>query len=619
MEGKLKVLWSSVTPTIESGYGRVSNQVVKRLIKAGYDVLNHGYQTRGRKHKVDGTFTMLDCGGAEYGANVIPKYLEEYKRDVYITLFDPWIFPDKMPFLGKPWIPYVPIDAEPVSSLVKDKLKYAYRVVCFSEFAAKELEKVGIHSVNIPHGVDTKVYKPLSAKKKDALRKKFGSEEGSFVVGTVGANLWDRKDYPRMIRIFAEFNKKIPNSYLYIHASPDGESGRRFNLNELAKLYGVAGKVKSPRAGASKLTDEQMCDMYNTFDVYLSTSRAEGCGLPILEAQACGIPAIVPDNSAQPEWVKGHGWIVPCSDHIVVLTTPQHNKWYLIDIDEAVDALLLAYGDSDLREKYGRDSRKAMLKYDWDKVVKNNWIPFLNGVYKELYGDERRMYAGGKVFNIRTNCMDAPVVVEVILRKTYSQHLRLDKKDVWLDIGGHIGTFTIDIADQVKHVYTFEPNKENFGLLKRNVKENKVKNATIFNKALIENDDKERKFYLDKTNNTGGHSLLKSEWSKTSYQLVCCENINAIIKKHRINKVKFDCEGSEYELIMAMDLSKIDEMIFEYHFNLLGTEMYIELIDYLAESFTVKKSRLVNPFGQTIVHCEKLKTPDGRKGDTNNK
>ena len=621
MEGnKLKILWSSVSPTVESGYGRVTNEVVRRLIKAGFDVMNHGYQSTGRLHKVDGTFKILEAGDKNYGVDVIPKYLDKYERDVYITLFDPWIFPDRMSGLGRPWIPYTPVDAIPVSWLQKNKLQYAYEIVCYSEFGRRELEKAGLHAVNIPHGVDTKVYRPLSKKRKAELRKKFGIGENTFVIGSVGANLWDRKDFPRMIRIFAEFNKKVPDSQLYIHAKPDGESGRRYNLAELAKLYGVLGKVKFPRSGAPKLTDEQMCNMYNTFDVYFATSRAEACGMPILEAQACGTPAIVPDNSAQPEWVRGHGWVVPCSDHIVVLTTPQHNKWMLIDIDKAVEALTDSYKNVLKRKAYSILARREMLKYDWDIIVKEKWIPFLNKVYEDLDGKERKMHAEGKVFNIRTGTIDRIVVRNVLKVGEYSKFLHLTKDDVWLDVGGHIGTFAIDIADKVKHVYSFEPNKDNFELLKRNVKENKIKNITIFNKALVGDDEKMRELLLDDKGNTGGHSFISSgqfprhgdrsfDAPKGDSEIVHCENINAIIKKYNIDKIKMDCEGCEYELIKALSIDsliEINEMIFEYHFNILGMGKYEELLRYLSGIFSeMGITRTVNPRGQTLVYAQR--------------
>ena len=43
------------------------------------------------------------------------------------------------------------------------------------------------------------------------------------------------------------------------------------------------------------------------FDVYVQTAGAEGFGMPILEAMACGTPVIAPDYSAMSELVKDVG------------------------------------------------------------------------------------------------------------------------------------------------------------------------------------------------------------------------------------------------------------------------------------------------------------------------
>src|SRR5688572_16229123 len=61
-------------------------------------------------------------------------------------------------------------------------------------------------------------------------------------------------------------------------------------------------------------------------------------------------------------------------------------------------------------------------------------------------------------------------------------------KDVILDIGGHIGSFSIWAAQQASKgkVYTFEPNRENFQLLKENKKLNRATNLHIFNLAVSE-------------------------------------------------------------------------------------------------------------------------------------
>ena len=77
---------------------------------------------------------------------------------------------------------------------------------------------------------------------------------------------------------------------------------------------------------------------------------------------------------------------------------------------------------------------------------------------------------------------------------------------------------------------------------------------------------KERVFYLDGANNTGGHSLIGAYHSIRTK--VKCENINKIVKEYEINKIKLDCEGAEDEILRVMDFTNIEEIVFEYHFNL---------------------------------------------------
>jgi FkbM family methyltransferase len=601
---KLKILWSSVTPTIESGYGRVTREIVSRLVKKGYDIMLHGYQSAGRLHTVDKVFRMLDAGGAEYGMNVLEKYFKKYNRDILITLFDIWPFFGKVEKLQIPWIPYIPIDAEPVTTPMSEPLKFAYKRITFSKFGDQELRKVGLNSSVIYHGVDTKVYKPFSEKEREKARKGIGLDKETFLVGSNGANQWDRKDFPRMIRIFAEFVKQnnATNALLYLHANPGGMEGKAYSLVELAKLYKIEKQVRFSNE-KNVLYDTGLAKMYNTFDVYISTSRAEGCGLPILEAQACGVPAIVPDNSAQPEWVKGHGWVVPCYDHIVALTTPQHNKWYLMDVQGAVEALTEAYQNSTLRKKYGKMAREEMKKYDWDKIVKEQWIPYLKSLEKEMASKEIKVFAEGHTFNIRKDKMDLPVIFEVIHNDCYSKFIHLEADDVWLDIGGHIGTFAIDIADKVRQVCSFEPIKENFDLFIKNVRDNKIGNVLAVNKAVVGNDDKERKFFMDGGMNTGGHSFIGAE-NKIEVK-VSCENINNILQYSQVNKIKMDCEGSEYEILKAMDFTHIKEIVLEYHFNLLGMTKYEELLELLRKDFIVVIPSIINSVGQCIIYAKK--------------
>jgi glycosyltransferase involved in cell wall biosynthesis len=69
-------------------------------------------------------------------------------------------------------------------------------------------------------------------------------------------------------------------------------------------------------------------------DVLLNPAMGEGFGITVLEAQACGTPAIVTDFSAMKE-VCGAGWHVKYQPH----WTGQNSWQASPDVDDIVSAL----------------------------------------------------------------------------------------------------------------------------------------------------------------------------------------------------------------------------------------------------------------------------------------
>src|SRR5260221_4752755 len=97
----------------------------------------------------------------------------------------------------------------------------------------------------------------------------------------------------------------------------------------------------------------------------------------------------------------------------------------------------------------------------------------------------------GLVFFVRVKKADLFVLHEVFANKAYDVAIRdLDpKKSTVIDDGAHVGTFSINASSHSKHSYSYEPEKENYELLKINVKENAIthvstrhfgKSSTIF-------------------------------------------------------------------------------------------------------------------------------------------
>jgi glycosyltransferase involved in cell wall biosynthesis len=119
-----------------------------------------------------------------------------------------------------------------------------------------------------------------------------------FVIGYVGA-LNPRKALPylfRTARILLDHHRQLPFR-LEICGSLTHDRG---SLTELVAQLGLDHITEFKGA----LTDEQLVAAYNSFDVFLLPSEWEGFGLPILEAQRCGVPVIVREDAHIPPEVS---------------------------------------------------------------------------------------------------------------------------------------------------------------------------------------------------------------------------------------------------------------------------------------------------------------------------
>jgi len=96
---------------------------------------------------------------------VIPVWYEDFAskhpdlKTVLFTLYDVWVY-NKMQFDG-PIVSWVPLDhITPPPAVMQFLGKENVRPITMSPFGQEQLEAVGIPSTYIPHGIDTKIYKP---------------------------------------------------------------------------------------------------------------------------------------------------------------------------------------------------------------------------------------------------------------------------------------------------------------------------------------------------------------------------------------------------------------------------------------------------------------------------
>jgi glycosyltransferase involved in cell wall biosynthesis len=112
---------------------------------------------------------------------------------------------------------------------------------------------------------------------------------------TVG-DFYPQKDYPLLIEVFRRVRLRRPQARLMIIGRPV-DAGVRDGVLRLVRELKLAEGITLPGA----MEHGQLLKTLAKAAVYVSTSRAECFNIPVLEALACGVPAVLPDFDFQRE------------------------------------------------------------------------------------------------------------------------------------------------------------------------------------------------------------------------------------------------------------------------------------------------------------------------------
>jgi glycosyltransferase involved in cell wall biosynthesis len=259
-----------------------------------------------------------------------------------------------------------------------------------SEFGRDELVRAGLDPLYVPHAIDTNLYKPTPMIGEQTARSVFGLPEDAFVVGMIANNKGkfpSRKGFDQSFLAFSALRRAHQDAVLYVHAESTG-MGDGVNLHRLAMACGIPEEAiyfADQYAYRSGLPDHLMAGLYSSFDVLLCASRGEGFGIPVIEAQACGVPVIVTDWTAQPELV-GAGWKV---DYRREWDEDQGSWWAMPLPEHIMGALEDAYNaDPQRKGELAKGARAKALEYDTGLVYRKFWRPALRQLQDRLPSTE---------------------------------------------------------------------------------------------------------------------------------------------------------------------------------------------------------------------------------------
>lgn len=163
-------------------------------------------------------------------------------------------------------------------------IKKSKVIIANSSLTAKQIKNIFKRdSIVINPGVDEKFKKMNIKKDKITL--------GFF------ANFSFRKRVNVAIEVFKILKKKVDCKLIIAGGELQTIYQKQFNVKKLTKgLEDVEILGYVP--------EDKVVELYNSFDFFLFPSKIEGFGIPILEAQACGIPTFILSDALIPDEVK---------------------------------------------------------------------------------------------------------------------------------------------------------------------------------------------------------------------------------------------------------------------------------------------------------------------------
>jgi FkbM family methyltransferase len=220
-----------------------------------------------------------------------------------------------------------------------------------------------------------------------------------------------------------------------------------------------------------------------------------------------------------------------------------------------------------------------------------NWLHIFLHKVLGVPMDSIKMRNGLKFFTIggKLGKADLSMFAEIWFHEFYNPpFFPIKENDIVFDVGANNGYFTIYAAQKAKSgkVYAFEPVSALADLIRKNAAVNRLDNIQIEQFALGGKSG-EADFFISKQHN-GCHSLYHraADDEPVRVRLLTLADFCAQKGIVKIDFLKMDCEGAEYEILLNLDrtaLSMIGKIAMEHHDDILAGRTHGEIVDFLQQ------------------------------------
>ena len=281
-----------------SGYFNIAVATCTKLVEYGHSVIVIGLSYRGEEHTLP--FSILPCHTIGEAHAMAHNLQQVWRGDIVVVGMD---IPIQIQFMqllqtnlskGLKYIALTAMENGPLNTDWALGLYSANWIYFISEMGVREAQLKGLlHTSHFVVGVDTNTWYRMNADDIALARKELGIAQNDFVIITVADNQ-ERKNLWAAFEAVRSYKDMYSGNVKYILVTRE-HNPYGYKIRDLAGLCGITDELVLFERGmdAAKLRL-----LYNISDSFLLTSKAEGLGMPILEAMACGVPVVATDTGA---------------------------------------------------------------------------------------------------------------------------------------------------------------------------------------------------------------------------------------------------------------------------------------------------------------------------------